>query len=175
MTHRVQRVRELIRRELGTILERHFSFSGCLVTIHDVDLPPDLKQCFIYVSIFGDGEPHDGIVKRLNEKKGAIQKDLFKRVILKSSPSLFFRSTDAIERGVRVLNIIESLPEIPDEPEPEESEEVESANLEAETEVEPDLESEDELEVEPEPAKEVKPAKGKGRGRLRGRIDRDDD
>jgi ribosome-binding factor A len=116
MTHRVQRVRELIRRELGTILERHFSFSGCLVTIQDVDLPADMKQCFIYVSVLGDGEPHDDIIKRLNDSRGLIQRDLFKRVILKNSPTLYFRLTDAVERGVRVLSIIESLPEIPDEP-----------------------------------------------------------
>ena len=116
MNHRVQRVKELIRREVGAILERHFTFGGTLVTIQDVDLPPDLKQCFIYVSILGDSMPHDDITKKLNGSRGMIQRELYKRVILRNSPTLTFRQTDAVERGVRVLHIIESLPEIPDEP-----------------------------------------------------------
>jgi ribosome-binding factor A len=110
MNHRILRVKELIRREVGTILERNFSFSGALVTIHDVDMTPDLKQCFIYVGVLGKGEPVDVIIQRLNEGRGLIQRQLFKRVVLKNSPTLIFKHTDSVERGVRVLNIIENLP-----------------------------------------------------------------
>jgi ribosome-binding factor A len=111
MNHRILRVKELIRREVGTILERNFSFKDCLVTIHDVDMTPDLKQCFIYVGILGKGEPPEAIIQRLNEGRGMIQRQLFKRVVLKNSPTLVFKHTDSVERGVRVLNIIENLPE----------------------------------------------------------------
>ncbi len=110
MNHRILRVKELIRREVGTILERNFSFSGALVTIHDVDMTPDLKQCFIYVGVLGKGEPVDVILQRLNEGRGMIQRQLFKRVVLKNSPTLVFKHTDSVERGVRVLNLIENLP-----------------------------------------------------------------
>ncbi len=111
MNHRILRVKELIRREVGTILERNFSFNGALVTIHDVDMTPDFKQCFIYVGILGKGESPEVIIQRLNEGRGTIQRQLFKRVVLKNSPTLVFKHTDSVERGVRVLNIIESLPE----------------------------------------------------------------
>jgi ribosome-binding factor A len=110
MNHRILRVKELIRREVGTILERNFTFNGALVTIHDVDMTPDLKQCFIYVGVLGKGEPVDVIIQRLNEGRGLIQRQLFKRVVLKNSPTLIFKHTDSVERGVRVLNIIENLP-----------------------------------------------------------------
>ena len=131
MNHRILRVKELIRREVGTILERNFSFNGALVTIHDVDMTPDLKQCFIYVGVLGKGEPVDVIIQRLNEGRGLIQRQLFKRVVLKNSPTLIFKHTDSVERGVRVLNLIENLP-----PAAEDSEE--SADEE-----EPDHEKED--------------------------------
>jgi ribosome-binding factor A len=111
MNHRILRVKELIRREVGNILERNFSFKDCLVTIHDVDMTPDLKQCFIYVGILGKGESPEVIIQRLNEGRGLIQRQLFKRVVLKNSPTLIFKHTDSVERGVRVLNIIENLPE----------------------------------------------------------------
>ena len=116
MNHRVLRVRELIRRELSTILEKDFRFNDCLVTIHDVDVTPDLKQCFVYIGVIGKGMTSEEVLAKLTEKRGMIQRDLFKRVILKHSPVLAFRADTSIERGVRVLNLIESLPEIPDEP-----------------------------------------------------------
>ena len=115
MTHRVQRVAELIRRELGTILERNFSFGGCIATIHEVEVPADLKQCFVYVGVLGNSQTPDSIVKKLNDSRGHIQRDLYKRVVLKNSPTLTFRVTNSVERGVHLLNIINSLPEIPDE------------------------------------------------------------
>lgn len=110
MTHRVHRVQELIRRELGPILERNFSFSGTLVTIHDVDLTPDLKQCFVYVGMLGGSETAENIIKRLNSGRRIIQRDLYKRVVLKHSPTITFKADNSIERGVRVLNLIENLP-----------------------------------------------------------------
>ena len=125
MTHRLQRVKELIRRELGMILERDYEFGGRLVTIHDVDVTPDLKQCFVFVGILGKEGPgtDEMVLKKLESSRGQIQRSLYKRVILRNSPQLFFRVDHSVERGVRVLNLIESLPEpLPDE-EPEAEEE----------------------------------------------------
>lgn len=115
MTHRVQRVAELIRREVATILERNFSFGGCIATIHEVDVAADLKQCSIYVGVLGNTQTPDSVVKKLNDSRGHIQRDLYKRVILKNSPTLTFRVTNSAERGVHLVNIIDSLPQIPDE------------------------------------------------------------
>ena len=126
MTHRVQRVAELIRRELCTILERNYTFGSSLVTVHDVELPTDLKQCFIYVGILGSGQTPEAIVRKLNSSRGQIQRELYKRVILKNSPVLTFRATDSVERGVHLLNIINSLPEIPDAPAEDEDDDTES-------------------------------------------------
>lgn len=116
MNHRLARVRELIKRELGPIVDRNFTFAGSVVTIHEVDVTPDLKQCFIYVGILGKEHAAPNIVRKLNENRGLIQRELFKRVILKNSPSLTFKYDTSIERGVRVLALIETLPEpLPDE------------------------------------------------------------
>jgi ribosome-binding factor A len=119
MNHRLKRVSELIKRELGPILDRNLTFKGCFVTIHDVEITTDLKHATIHVSILGDAMPHDDIIKKLHSSRSIISRELYKRVTLKNSPSLHFKETDSIERGVRVLNIIENLPEpLPDE-EPE--------------------------------------------------------
>lgn len=116
MNHRVLRVRELIRRELATILERNYTFAGSLVTIHDVDITPDFKQCFIFTGVLGKPGGGENIIKKLNDSRSSISRELFKRVILKNSPSLLFKLDDSVERGVRILRAIEDLPEaIPDE------------------------------------------------------------
>jgi ribosome-binding factor A len=123
MNHRLSRVRELIKRELGPILDRNFTFAGSVVTIHEADVTPDLKQCFIYVGVLGKEHAAPNIVRKLNESRGLIQRELFKRVILKNSPSLTFKYDSSVERGVKILQLIENLPEpLPDEEPPVEGE-----------------------------------------------------
>ena len=118
MSLRVQKVRELIRRELCTILEKDYRFENCLVTIHDVSPTPDMRQCFVYVGVIGKPYQQDAAVEKLVKARGAIQRDLYKRVKLRCSPQLFFRLDKTIERAVPLLNIIDNLPPpLPDLPE----------------------------------------------------------
>jgi len=51
MSQRVLRVRELIKRELSTMLTRDFDFPGVLVTVNDVDITPDFKQAHVFIYI----------------------------------------------------------------------------------------------------------------------------
>lgn len=118
MNHRVQRVSELLRRELSTILERDYRFENVLVTIHEVSPTPDFKQAFVYLGVIGKEHEKEMVLKKLNTNRGSIQRDLYKRVVLRNSPSLVFRVDDSIERGVRVLDIINNLPPMAD-PAPE--------------------------------------------------------
>jgi|GEM_PF-215329 len=111
MTHRVERVRELIRRELAMVLEKNYSFDGLLVTLHDVNITPDLRSCRVWVGVLG-GKTYqqEQAVEKLRNNRGNIQRELFKRVKLKNSPQLFFRLDRSIERGVRIVQAIDDLP-----------------------------------------------------------------
>jgi ribosome-binding factor A len=110
MSQRIEKVRELMRRELSTVLDREYTKSGVIITIHDLQPTDDLKECFVYVGMIGKESNHDNILERLNKERGMIQKTLYKRVILRSSPKLIFRIDRSVERGVRILNAIESIP-----------------------------------------------------------------
>lgn len=101
------------------ILEKNFRQENCLVTIHEVDVTPDMKQCFVFVGVIGRPHQQEAAIERLTKARGAIQRDLYKRVKLRSSPYLYFRLDKSVERGVPLLNIIDNLPPPAPEPPPE--------------------------------------------------------
>lgn len=111
MSLRTQRASELIRRELATILERDYTFSGKLLTVQAVELDPDFKSGRVWISILGgkDYEQED-IIAKIQAARGSIQRSLYKRVTLRNSPQLFFKLDRSVERGVRILNAIDNLP-----------------------------------------------------------------
>lgn len=124
MSQRVLRVSELLKREISMVLERHYRFDGVILTVHDVQATPDLKQCFGYVGIIGKAQSGEAIIDKLNKQRGAIQREVHKRITMKSSPQIFFRLDQSVDRGVRILNAIDNLPP-PADPLPEGEEEPE--------------------------------------------------
>ena len=110
MSQRLLRVRELLKREIGTILSRDYAFDA-LVTINDVDVTPDLRKGHVYLGIIGGNGGEQAIVSRLNRDRGNIQRRLAKRVVLKFTPQLSFKADASVERGVRTISILEELDE----------------------------------------------------------------
>ena len=80
-----------------------------MVTVNDVDVTPDLKNAHIFIGIIGNESEIIKIVNRLNKERGAIQHKVSKRVVMKFTPKMHFKSDLSIERGVRTLSLIESL------------------------------------------------------------------
>ena len=80
-----------------------------MVTVNDVAVTPDLKNAHIFIGIIGNESEKIKIVNRLNKERGAIQHKVSKRVVMKFTPKMHFKSDLSIERGVRTLSVIESL------------------------------------------------------------------
>lgn len=111
MKFRPNRVRELIQRELGTIISRELTFTAKLVTVHSVDLTPDFKNCHVYFSAIGTDEERTQALRKLVEHRAHLQHELAQRVILKYTPTLHFHLDESIERGVRVTEILRQIDE----------------------------------------------------------------
>jgi ribosome-binding factor A len=110
MKHRLARVNEVIKRELSEIVSREITFTGqTLVTIHGVEISPDLRQCDVFVSVIGKPERKNRVLAELAEHRVVLQRELAKRVVLKYTPHLHFKIDDSIERGSRVLDIMQDL------------------------------------------------------------------
>jgi ribosome-binding factor A len=109
MKHRLQRVNELIKRELGELIVRQCKFPAKLVTIQEVDITPDLKHAHVFISIIGlEAEQHASMAI-LHDKRKTLQGLLAKRVILKFTPQLHFKLDTTAARGDRILNILSDL------------------------------------------------------------------
>ena len=58
MPLRLQRVRELLKREIGEAIRREFHVSeGGLISVNDVDVAGDLKSAIVFISILGNRRP----------------------------------------------------------------------------------------------------------------------
>ena len=112
MSQRISRVNELLKREISACIEKNFEFPNILVTVHGVDTAQDLRAAQVFIGVIGGEGEIDRVIKRLNAKHGFIQNIVMKRVVLRSTPRLTFVADDSVERGVRVLNILEEIGDI---------------------------------------------------------------
>ena len=108
MKHRLLRVNELLKRELSALLVREMTFENLLVTVNQVDVTPDLKSAHVYVSVLGS-EGRKGVLPKLEAHRAVLQAGLSKHVVLKYTPHLVFHLDDSIERGARVLEILQEI------------------------------------------------------------------
>lgn len=120
MAKRLDRVNELLRREISAVVQRDFEWHQALVTISAVEVTQDLKEAKVYVSILGGSAP--GILEQLERKRGFIQSKVSKRVVLRNTPVLMFRQDNSAVRGVDVVNLLDEVAQLPTAP-PEDEEE----------------------------------------------------
>ena len=116
--NRLDRVNESIKRELGLLVRREFTFQAKLVTVQEVDITPDLKNAHVYVGVIGTPEEQHAAMAQLHEARPRLQRDLSRRVIMKFTPHLHFKLDQTGERGDRILQIIEDLHLPPESPAP---------------------------------------------------------
>src|SRR5215471_13511208 len=107
---RLQRVRELLKREIGEVIRREFPVEVAgLVTVNDVDVAGDLHSAIVFISILGTVEQQKRGFDLLLRHRKRIQGLVARSVVLKYTPTLRFLMDDSVVRGNRVLEIIADL------------------------------------------------------------------
>ncbi len=87
---------------------RELSFENLLVTVNQVDVTPDLKSAHVFISVLGS-KGRKEVLPKLEASRASLQADLSKHVVLKFTPHLVFHLDDSIERGDRVLEILQEI------------------------------------------------------------------
>ena len=107
---RHERVRELLKREIGEAIRREFHVDSVgLVTVNDVDVAGDLKSAVVFISIFGSADQQRRGLEKLQEHRIRIQGLVGQSVVLKFTPTLKVVIDDSLVRGNKVLQIIEEI------------------------------------------------------------------
>src|SRR5688500_3624026 len=110
MSLRLERVRELLKRELGEIIRRELPISEAgLITVNEVGVAPDLKSATVFVGVIGTPAQRKKAANLLDKESKRIQGMIGRAVVLKYTPHLKFVIDEAIERGNRVLEILEEI------------------------------------------------------------------
>ena len=108
MKHRMLRINEIVKRELSGIIAREISFAGALVSINHVDVSPDLKNAHVFVSVLGS-DSAESVLSKLASHRATLQAELARHVTMKYTPHLTFHLDDSIERGTRVIEILQEI------------------------------------------------------------------
>lgn len=109
MKHRLIRVAEILKRELSTVILREVPSDGALITVNAVDVSPDLRNATVFVGVLGNAAQQMQALERLEQHRRVLQAETAKRVVLKFTPHLHFKLDESIERGSRVLDILDEL------------------------------------------------------------------
>ena len=103
-----------MKRAIGEAIRREFHVSDAgLITVNDVEVGGDLRTAVVFVTILGSPEQQKRGLHLLEQNRIRLQSLVAKAVILKYTPTLRFVADDSIERGNRVLQILDELEKNP--------------------------------------------------------------
>jgi ribosome-binding factor A len=111
MSHRIERVSSLMRHEISDLLQRQVKDPrlGQFVSVNEVSLSPDLKYARVYVSCMSNQGEKEAILSGLEAAANFLRNQMAKRLRLRRIPELSFEWDESIERGDRLLRLIDQL------------------------------------------------------------------
>ena len=111
MTHRIEQVNKLIRREISELLQRQVKDPrlGNFVAVTEVSTSPDLRHARIFVSSIASEEEKQETLSALAAAAGFFRNELARRLSLRRIPKLSFQWDDSIRRGNHLLQLIDQV------------------------------------------------------------------
>ena len=111
MGHRIERVNNLIRREISELLRCQVKDPrlGTFISVTEVSTSPDLKYAKVFISFIGSKEEKEKTLSVLTGASGFFRKELSNNLRLRHIPELSFHWDDSIERGDHILRLIDQI------------------------------------------------------------------
>ncbi len=111
MSHRIERVNTLIRREISEIIQHGLRDPRLdeFVTVTEVNTSTDLKYAKVFVSCISGQQEGQKVLSVLNSAAGFLRSELAKKVRLRRTPELSFHWDNSIEHGDHILRLIDEV------------------------------------------------------------------
>ena len=111
MSLRNERVRKALMREISDIIFREIKDPQIcgMVSITDVDVSPDNSAARVFYSVYGNDEVKEKTSHALERHVGQIRHEVGKRIRLRKTPTLLFILDNSMERGARMMELINKI------------------------------------------------------------------
>jgi ribosome-binding factor A len=127
---RVSRVSSLIKREVSQMLLYDIKddrVGAGMVSVTEVEVSGDLQHAKIFVSIYGTPEAKTETMEGLRSSAPFVRRELGQRMRLRRTPEIAFLEDTSLERGDRILHLLNDL-HLPEEVQEAEIQETETAS-----------------------------------------------
>ena len=109
MTKRIQRVNELIKKEVSQLLLREIEFpKGVFVTVTRAQTSPDLRESRIFISVLPE-QNESKIIALLNRRIYNLQQKINKRLRMRPIPKISFLEEKRTVEAGKIEALLEKL------------------------------------------------------------------
>jgi ribosome-binding factor A len=110
MTARTDRIDELFRQEIGSILSRDVEDRRIgFATIIAVETAPDLRHAKVRISVIGSPDERRTTIAAIGRAMPFVRHELGKRLRLQRIPEFHLELDETLERGTRVLRLLDEI------------------------------------------------------------------
>jgi ribosome-binding factor A len=109
---RVSRVASLVKREISQLLMSGIKDDRVgtgMVSVTEVEVSGDLQHAKVFVSIYGTDEARAATMEGLQAATPFVRSELGHRIRLRRTPEVVFLEDKALERGTRLISLLEQL------------------------------------------------------------------
>ena len=111
-SRRVSRVASLIKREVSQLLINGIKddrVGAGMVSVTDVYVSGDLQHTKIFVSIYGTEDAKAETMEGLKSSTAFVRRELGQRMKLRRIPEVVFLEDPSLERGDRMLDLLDQI------------------------------------------------------------------
>jgi ribosome-binding factor A len=107
----MERVNTLMQREISELILRDLRDPRLdeFVSVTEVSVSPDLRYAKVFVSSMGGQQKEPQILEALNSASGFLRSELAKKIRIRRMPELHFQWDNSIEKGDRILRLIDKV------------------------------------------------------------------
>ncbi|MBA2718322.1 MAG: 30S ribosome-binding factor RbfA [Chloroflexi bacterium] len=110
MTARTDRIDELFRQEITSILSREVDDPKIgFATITNVETQPDLRHAKVQVSVIGPPAQRREAIVAMGRAMPFVRHELGKRLRMKRIPEFHLELDESLQRGTRILHVLDEI------------------------------------------------------------------